>query len=156
MKYERLGLNSLRIGYCNIRGIRGSKLILEKITAGYDILLFQETKLKDFSDFEMENFFFPVEGVDSGLAYAVNKNTSVTVDLVDSTLWNTSDRQVQILSITDPSLREPLTAVNIYVRGGTASRSEHWDFLHDLCHNHSNILITGDFNARHQSWDMYG
>ena len=33
------------IGYVNIRGICGSRYILEKVAQGYDILLFQETNL---------------------------------------------------------------------------------------------------------------
>jgi len=46
-KCERLRLSGISIGYCNIRGIRGSRYSLDKTTEAFDILLFQETKLRD-------------------------------------------------------------------------------------------------------------
>lgn len=45
-KCEILPLSRIRIAYCNIRGLRASKLMQEKINVGHDILLFQERKLR--------------------------------------------------------------------------------------------------------------
>ena len=66
------------------------------------------------------------------------------------------DRQLQILQIYDPRLHKPLTLVNLYVRGDSAADSCQWDFLRDLSDTYENLIVVGDFSARHFSWDSAG
>ena len=144
------------IGYCNVRGLRGSRFSLEKVSDAYDILLFQETKLRDGSTFEMGNFSFPAEGINNGLAFAVNRNSTCTATLLNPPGYGTEDRQLQILQVCDPRLQRPFFLINIYVRGSTAPEAISWEFLHDLSNAYSDIIIAGDFNARHPTWDSAG
>jgi len=60
------------------------------------------------------------------------------------------------LQIHDPRLHKPLTLVNLYVRGGSAADSCQWDFLRDLSDTYENLIVVGDCNARHFSWDSTG
>jgi len=129
---------------------------LEKTTEVFDILLFQENKLRDCTAFPLSDFVFPPEGVCSGLAYAYQRNYICTVTLLDSTTFVTDDRQLEILQIHDPRLHKPLTLVNLYVRGGSAADSCQWDFLWGLSDTYENLIVVGDFNARHFSWNSTG
>jgi len=120
---ERLRLSGISIGYCNIRGIRGSRYSLEKFTEAFAILLFQETKLRNGTTFALSDFVFPPDGVSNLLAYAHRRNSICTVTFLDSTTFTTDDSQFQILTIHDPRLHKPLTLVNLYDRGGSAADS---------------------------------
>ena len=96
------------IGYVNIRGIRGSKYILEKVAVGYDILLFQETKLADGAEFKLTSFIFPESSICSGLAFAYRKDAKFTLEPEDATAYNNANRQVQLLKVLDPRLSHPV------------------------------------------------
>ena len=144
------------IGYVNIRGIRGSVHAINKISEGYDILLFQETKLADDASFTLEGFSFPVGAIHSGLAIACRDNSNFTVRLLDSSAFNSRDRQVQLIEVNSPRLNTPVTLANIYIRCDSAPTDKHWHFLQDLEHNFPHLIIMGDFNARHPTWDASG
>jgi len=116
-------VSGISIGYCNIRGIRGSRYSLEKSTEAFDILIFQETKLRDGTTFPLSDFVFAPEDACNGLAYAYRRNSICTVTLLDSTTFTRDDRQLQILRIHDLRLHKPLTLVSLYVRGGSAAES---------------------------------
>ena len=144
------------VGYVNTRGIRGSRYILEKIAGGFDILLFQETKLPDGADFELGNFIFPEDSIKSGLAVAYNKESDFSLELLDATAYNTSDRQVQVIRVIHPRIPQPIFIANVYVHCDSAPLENDWEFLHDMTLNRSQCLVVGDFNARHISWDISG
>ena len=144
------------VGYVNIRGLQGSRYIVEKVGEGFDILLFQETKLADNADFELANYTFPQGAIMSGLAVAYRNQCNLTLELQDTSDFNTDDRQVQLVKVTDPRLNAPVFLANIYIRCDSATRENDWEFLHDLTMHRPNLLVMGDFNARHISWDPSG
>ncbi len=88
-KCQRLRNRRLIIGYVNIRGIRGSRYILEKAAEGFDILLFQETKLDNNAKFELEDFCFPDGAIADGLAVAIRVNCGITLQLLDPSDFTT-------------------------------------------------------------------
>ena len=139
-------VSGISIGYCNIRGICGSRYSLEKSTEAFDILLFQETKLHDGTTFPLSGTTFPLsdvvfppEGVCNGLAYAYRRNSICTVTFLNFTTFTTDDKQLQLLQIHDLRLHKPLTLVNLYVRSGSAADSCQWDFLRDLSDTYENL-----------------
>ncbi len=144
------------VGYVNTRGIRGSRYILEKIAGGFDILLFQETKFADGADFELNNFIFPAGSIQSGLAFAYNRESDFSLVSLDATAYNIPDRQVQLIKVIHPRIPQPIIIANIFVHCDSAVTERDWDFLHDMTLNQGHCLVVGDFNARHISWDISG
>ena len=144
------------VGYVNTRGLKGSRYILEKISEGYDILLLQETKLADDMSFELNNFVFPDGAIRAGLAMAYRKNSDVNIELLDATAYNTADRQLQLIKVTHARLSHPVIIANVYIHCESAPTAKDWEFLQDITYAHTNVLVMGDFNARHASWDKSG
>ena len=155
-KCERLRRKYLMIAYCNIRGIRGSKVILEKVIGAFDLILLQETKLQDNAQFSLEGWTLDRLLGNSGLAIASRINSSMIVEHLDGQAFNTRDRKIQLVRVSDPRLPSPLTIANLYMACDSAPNAKDWDFLQDLSYNCSPFLIVGDFNSRYTSWDPTG
>ena len=130
-------------------------MILEKMCEGYHLILFQETKLKSSTDFKLEGWDIKTLG-DTGLALAYPIDGAFTVDLLNSDSFCTINRHVQLATITDPRFTDPVTIANLYVKGGLSSTAADWDFLQDLSYAHKDLLVVGDYNAKHTEWDISG
>jgi len=103
------------LSYVNICFLEGSRYIVEKVALGYDVLLFQETKLKEGTTFRLEGFIFPEDGISLGLAVAFREDSGVSLEILDSSMYNNPDRQVQLIKVAHPRLSEPVYLANLYI-----------------------------------------
>ena len=90
------------------------------------------------------------------VAIAYRKDCNLTLQFLDSELYNTADRQIQLMKVTHTKLPYPIILANIYIHCESAPSDRDWDFLQDITYSHTHFLAMGDFNARHISWDRSG
>ena len=130
-KSMRLRQSGLIIGHWNVRGLRSRALEVEKFKERYDILLFQESRLKENIPFAIQEFDIFRTDQRLGLLMAVRRREGLAARRpIDCSRFCDEFKLVSGITVEDSRFNAPINVFNVYI--SDASGEDDWSFLSEL------------------------
>ena len=95
----------------------------------------------------------PVTTHHGGVCFLVKEDIPFQLSSIPLLAPNDLTTEASAIRISDPRLHKPITLVNLYVPPTRASDLRTQGFNPDFLPSSHDIIILGDVNAHHQSWD---
>ena len=148
-KTDRLRQKNVLIGYWNCRSAKQRGGELERLVYDFDIMMLQETKVKNLDIPGYQAYINPFSQTHHGQATLVREGIEHTV--IDVEEWNREDREVQAVEVVVN--QQKWLVVNLYAGVETITSDEDWGFLSEMASLYTKALIIGDYNARSNAWN---
>ena len=132
----------------NVRGIKSRRLEVKKCAELYDIILLQKTLLKSHDDYELLGFIVLCHDERRHPCGHLRQTYGISF-APDCSSFNTDDRDVQVVSVSDEGMTRDLNTFNFYV--SKASAEQDWDFLHHSLGLRTSCIVAGDYNQSPRS-----